>query len=67
MNSSNLIGWKAFKLVPKAFRRVSKTKKSGKLRLKTYMAPVLEGKSIGSDPKSVLKSRAPNLEDQESG
>ncbi len=30
-------------------------KKSGKLRLKTYMAPVLEGKSIGSDPKTVLK------------
>ncbi len=33
--------------------------KSGKLRLnlhgKTYMAPVLEGKSIGSDQKTVLE------------
>jgi hypothetical protein len=29
--------------------------KSGKLRLKTYMAPVLRGKSIGSDQKTVLK------------
>jgi hypothetical protein len=31
------------------------------------MAPVLKGKSIGSDQKTVLKRRAPDLENQESG
>ncbi len=31
------------------------------------MAPVLEGKSIGSDPKNSAKRRAPHLENQESG
>jgi len=31
------------------------------------MAPVLEGKSIGSDQKTVLKRTAPHLENQESG
>ncbi len=31
------------------------------------MAPVLKGKSIGVDQKTVLKRRAPNLENQESG
>jgi hypothetical protein len=34
--------------------------KSGKLRLKTYMAPVLEGKSIGLDQKAVLKAELLN-------
>jgi hypothetical protein len=29
------------------------------------MAPVLEGKLIGSDPKKSAKSRAPDLENQE--
>jgi hypothetical protein len=31
------------------------------------MAPVLEGKSFGRDQKTVLKTRAPDLEKQESG
>jgi hypothetical protein len=31
------------------------------------MAPVLEGKSIGSDQKNSAKKRAPDLENQESG
>jgi len=31
------------------------------------MAPLLEGKSIGSDQKIVFKGRAPDLENQESG
>jgi hypothetical protein len=31
------------------------------------MVTVLEGKSIGSDPKNSPKRRAPDLENQESG
>jgi hypothetical protein len=31
------------------------------------MAPLLEGKSIGSDPKNSAKRRAPDLENHESG
>ncbi len=31
------------------------------------MAPILEEKAIGSDQKTVLKTRAPDLENQESG
>jgi uncharacterized protein YeaC (DUF1315 family) len=30
-------------------------RKSGKIEAKPYMAPVLEGKSIGSDQKTALK------------
>jgi hypothetical protein len=31
------------------------------------MAPVLEGKSTGSDQRTVLKGELPDLENQESG
>jgi len=51
MNSSNLIGRKLY-IGPKAFRRGSKTKK---WQIEANMGPVLEGKSIGSDQKTVLK------------
>ncbi len=43
---------KVFELVPKAFRRGSKTKKR---QIEANMPPVLEGKSIGWDQKTVLK------------
>jgi len=48
----------SFKLVPKAFRWESKTKKVTNWGLKTYIAPVLEGKSIGSNQKTVLKGES---------
>ncbi len=38
-----------------------------KIEAKLYMAPVLEGKSIGSEPKNSGKRKAPDLENQESG
>jgi hypothetical protein len=40
--------------------------KSDKLRLNLH-TPILEGKSIGSDPKKSAKRRARDLENQESG
>jgi len=46
--------FESFKLVPRPFRRGSKTKK-WQIEAKPTMAPLLEGKSIGWDPKTVLK------------
>jgi hypothetical protein len=45
----------SFKLVPKAFlyKRIQDQKVAN--RGSTYMAPVLEGESIGADRKTVLK------------
>jgi hypothetical protein len=48
----------SFKLVPRLLDE-GPTPKSDKLRLKTYMAPVWEGKSTGSDQKTVLKGELP--------
>jgi hypothetical protein len=44
---------KSFKLVPRPLE--GPRPKSSKLRLETYVAPVFEGKSIGSDQTTVLK------------
>jgi hypothetical protein len=44
----------SFKLIPRPLDE-SPRQKSGKLRPNLHMAPVLEGKSIGSDQKTVLK------------
>ncbi len=51
MNSSNLIGRK-LSIGPNAFRGGSKTKK---WQIEANTAPILEGKSIGSDRKTALK------------
>jgi hypothetical protein len=51
MNSSNLNGRKLY-IGPKAFRWGCKTKT---WQIEANMAPVLQGKSIGSDQKTVLK------------
>jgi len=53
MNSSKILLVESFKLVPRPLDEGPRPK-SGKLRL-TYVAPVLEGKSIGSDQKTVQK------------
>jgi hypothetical protein len=45
---------KSFKLVPRPLDDGPRPK-SGKLKLLTYMAPFLEGKSIGLDQKTVPK------------
>jgi hypothetical protein len=47
----------SFKLVPRPLDEGPRPK-SGKLR-KTYMEPVLEGKSIGSDQETLLKKESP--------
>jgi hypothetical protein len=52
MNSSKILLVESFKLVPRPLDEGPRPK-SGKLRL-TYVAPVLEGKSTGSDQKTVL-------------
>ncbi len=55
-----------FKLIPRPLDEDPKQKK-WQIEAKTYMAPVLEGKSIGWDQKNSAKSRAPDLKNQESG
>jgi hypothetical protein len=55
---------KNFKLVPRPLKQESRTKK-WQFEAKMSMAPVLEGKSIGSDQNTVLKGarrRALDLE-----
>jgi len=47
---------KSFKLVPRPLDEGPRPK-SGKLNLLTYMAPLLDGKSIGLDQKTVPKGK----------
>jgi hypothetical protein len=46
-------------LVPRPLDEGPRPKKSGKIEAKPYMAPVLKGKSIGSDQRTVLKGELP--------
>jgi hypothetical protein len=56
----------SFKLVTKAYRQLSKTKK-WQIEAKPYMAPVFERKSIDLDQKTVLKGELLIWRTKESG